>query len=744
MISFLTRLKSKSVLSGHHQNDTATRNNPNESKDEDTITQSPNPTSIESNCNDTTTSNRTIEKKQQNINKSPKPTPRKTSKKRRKRLASTNGTNATKKSNKTKRGNPKKSQIQKSKKKTKKKKHQKKASSAAKHVKQTKKKNVIHANILPDVKDPSNDKKRPQDKLPPPPPKNKTKTPKTPTKSKSNEQNKSSKTKKQKKGKNKPSKPSESKRKKQKKSKSKNSTQSVQVNRTRSTKKKADNVKKHKPKPKDGIQVIKPKRKQINAKKKKKKRQSVQLQKDIETAKKRLSNRLSQKSVIVDVNIIMDERPTGNVDTVWTDYLAKFGNEAQNVTELQTFCKTDAHYNTLSYKECKVIFDAHTSNPTQNQDYIQRDMDSAKKRFNRRQSRKPRKSMLSPDTSWIIRKEDEKNSCELIKDNIETQKTLDLQQLMEGDSHTVQKKKQISSLFEKHMENAKLNSMSPRISSNELGSPTVSLHRRLKDETHALENAVEIVMDLGFFKLIRDNEIYSKIYTKRCKHSSDFDLFDMNNMDILSRFEDKTRTILAKVICKAIVSMPSIEIVEACNADIDDKFMEILMGYLVRSCNICILSLQSNPISDRGMMSLCGLIRRNYDVLHTIKLQNNRDDISTTVCEEMCKSLEQNEYIVKFEFEFRHYEWRDYRDRVIKRNTEKLRIMKLEIQRLRLVLKVMKSLEDDEFETFIKSFGRSKLISILFKGLLEEIKKDKIENVNRMNAIIAKIRNDES
>merc|ERR1712218_354425 len=161
----------------------------------------------------------------------------------------------------------------------------------------------------------------------------------------------------------------------------------------------------------------------------------------------------------------------------------------------------------------------------------------------------------------------------------------------------------------------------------------------------------------------------------------------MNNIDILSKFEGKTRSILAKVICRAIVSIPSLEIVEACNCDIDADFMEIFCEYLGeyyvhnKSASISILSSQSNPIDDRAMINLCKLIRINNNTLKTIKLQNNRRDISTLICQQICESLEENEYITKFEFEFRHYQWRDYRDKMIKRNFEKSRKMRLEMEK---------------------------------------------------------------
>ena len=41
------------------------------------------------------------------------------------------------------------------------------------------------------------------------------------------------------------------------------------------------------------------------------------------------------------------------------------------------------------------------------------------------------------------------------------------------------------------------------------------------------------------------------------------------------------------------------------------------------------------------MIELCKLIRMNNKALTTIKLQNNRRDISTLICQQMCESLEE-------------------------------------------------------------------------------------------------------
>lgn len=317
-------------------------------------------------------------------------------------------------------------------------------------------------------------------------------------------------------------------------------------------------------------------------------------------------------------------------------------------------------------------------------------------------------SATREDTSWMTHRAETPKACRIRK-GIEAQKRLDFAALMNRDS--LKKKTEISKLFKKHIETAKA---TPRgMAGNGDGDGAMpnaqKLRDRLKNEHEAMENAVEIVKDLGFLKLIKENEVYSRIYIKKrtltvprkdadddSKRGEDgegiegpkYDLFDMNNINVLSQFGGKMRSTLSKVICAAITRLPSIEIVEICNADVDADFMEQLVedlcAYYRRlgdEARISILSLQSNPITDRGMMALCRLIRLNHGTLTQIKLQNNRRDISTLICQQVCEALDGNDYIVRFEFAFRHYQWRDHRDKSMKRNAERGRLKRLEMKK---------------------------------------------------------------
>ena len=43
-------------------------------------------------------------------------------------------------------------------------------------------------------------------------------------------------------------------------------------------------------------------------------------------------------------------------DIIWNGYIDKYGNEPQNASQLQQFCKSNANFKSLNYKEAKQIF----------------------------------------------------------------------------------------------------------------------------------------------------------------------------------------------------------------------------------------------------------------------------------------------------------------------------------------------------------------------------------------------------
>merc|ERR1712032_139974 len=82
------------------------------------------------------------------------------------------------------------------------------------------------------------------------------------------------------------------------------------------------------------------------------------------------------------------------------------------------------------------------------------------------------------------------------------------------------------------------------------------------------------------------------------------------------------------------------------------------------------LWLESNRIGDDGMKSLCQLIECNLDSLRVIKLYNNKKDVSTPILNKMIDSMDKNDKIIKFTFEWRLQQQKDKIEKILKRNQE--------------------------------------------------------------------------
>ncbi|ETO10337.1 hypothetical protein RFI_27041, partial [Reticulomyxa filosa] len=175
--------------------------------------------------------------------------------------------------------------------------------------------------------------------------------------------------------------------------------------------------------------------------------------------------------------------------------------------------------------------------------------------------------------------------------------------------------------------------------------------------------------------------------------------FNMNNQDIMVEVSSKNRGLLQSIIARAIVDCKSLQFVKMCNALVDDVFLEkvsslFLYVYLyvyakkkkkstyiicnelsswrAQDSNICELWLDSNVIGDAGIQHLSRFIATNSQIT-AIKLQCNKCNIHTNVCEELLKALEMNHCILKFEFEFRHIQHRDKLQKILWRNWALLR-----------------------------------------------------------------------
>ena len=197
-----------------------------------------------------------------------------------------------------------------------------------------------------------------------------------------------------------------------------------------------------------------------------------------------------------------------------------------------------------------------------------------------------------------------------------------------------------------------------------------TMNELLKDATK--DDARNITQGMGLIKSEYDN-----------KEKRDILTLNMNNNNIMNRLLDDQKIKLMSLIGYSIVDKNEenkIERVTICNASIEDKLMMEFMKILCENKHDIYMTelwLESNKIGDDGMNGLCKLIELNLDCLIVIKLYNNKKDVSTSVCNKMIDSLEKNDKIIKFTFEFRLQQQKDKLAKILKRNQESRRRARL-------------------------------------------------------------------
>merc|ERR1719361_1862631 len=141
---------------------------------------------------------------------------------------------------------------------------------------------------------------------------------------------------------------------------------------------------------------------------------------------------------------------------------------------------------------------------------------------------------------------------------------------------------------------------------------------------------------------------------------------------MMTRLTDEQKQKFMYLVAHSVVDSNSetIERVTLCNAGIEDKMMIEFMKVIVENkekVRMNELWLESNRIGDEGMKSLCELIECNLECLRIIKLYNNKKDVSTVVCNQMIDSLDKNEFIIKFTFQFRLQHQKDKLAKILRR-----------------------------------------------------------------------------
>ena len=192
-----------------------------------------------------------------------------------------------------------------------------------------------------------------------------------------------------------------------------------------------------------------------------------------------------------------------------------------------------------------------------------------------------------------------------------------------------------------------------------------TMNELLKDATK--DDARNITQGMGLIKSEYDN-----------KEKRDICTLNMNNNNMMTRLLDEQKIKLMSLIAYSIVDRNidnenKIERVTMCNSSIEDKLMMEFMRILCENKDDIYMTelwLESNKIGNDGMDGLCKLIELNLDCLTVIKLYNNKKDVSTSTCNQMIESLDKNDKIIKFTFEFRLQQQKDKLAKILKRNQE--------------------------------------------------------------------------
>ena len=159
------------------------------------------------------------------------------------------------------------------------------------------------------------------------------------------------------------------------------------------------------------------------------------------------------------------------------------------------------------------------------------------------------------------------------------------------------------------------------------------------------------------------------------KEKKDLSVLNMNNNNMITKLTDEQKLKFINLVAHSVVDSKSdtMERVTMCNTGIEDKMMIEFMKVLVEKkdkVRMNELWLESNRIGDDGMKALCKLIECNLESLRVIKLYNNKTDVSTAVCNQMIESLDKNDKITKFTFEFRLRHQKDKLEKILRRNQE--------------------------------------------------------------------------
>lgn len=179
------------------------------------------------------------------------------------------------------------------------------------------------------------------------------------------------------------------------------------------------------------------------------------------------------------------------------------------------------------------------------------------------------------------------------------------------------------------------------------------------------EDAVSIIHSMNCIKLEYDKALKRDTLN-----------LDLTNNAVLRRLTDVQRKqfmfLLANCICDGS-GQHKIEKVRMSNMNIDDKLFPDFMAIVIEKAEHFGAeewALESNRIGNEGIKMLAAFLELTPPTLQTLKMYNNKTSISTPVINQLLSSIEKNDKLCKFSFEWRLTQHRDRIEKQLNKNQD--------------------------------------------------------------------------
>ena len=179
------------------------------------------------------------------------------------------------------------------------------------------------------------------------------------------------------------------------------------------------------------------------------------------------------------------------------------------------------------------------------------------------------------------------------------------------------------------------------------------------------EDAISIIHSMNCIKFEYDKKLKRDTYN-----------LDLTNNSVLRRLTDVQRKkfmfLLAHCICDSS-GQQKVEKVRMSNMNIDDKVFPDFMAVIVDNVEhfgVEEWALESNKIGNEGMKMFAAFLEMSPPTLEEVKMYNNKTSVSTSVLNDLLSSIEKNDKICKFTFEWRLTQHRDRIDKQLRKNQD--------------------------------------------------------------------------